>query len=150
MNSLFDAKNFLDMEIEGENSTEVIPVPPGEYIGLCVEVKAREWKARDGTKEGKALDVSWEIDDPEIKTATSRDRVVIRQGVMLETTESGAIDMSKGKNVQLGRLRAAVGMNTGGKFRFSDIVGQAATIKVTNEPQEDGRIFDRVISAAPA
>jgi hypothetical protein len=50
---------------------------------------------------------------------------------MLDINDAGNLDMSKGRNVQLGRLREALGLNTPGQaFSFQMIPGRAAKILV--------------------
>src|SRR5271163_4798164 len=108
---MFDADSFLNSVVTGSNSTKVVPCPIGEYPAVIEKIAARQWQSQDGTKTGVALDVTWSIEDDEAKAATGRDVVTSRQGLMLDLTPDGAVDMGEGKNVGLGRLRAAVGLN---------------------------------------
>ena len=105
MASKFDAKTFLDTQVTGESSTKRMPVPVGEYTSLIEGVNVRNWQSKDGQKSGLALDVTHNLDDPGVKEAMGRDKVTITQSIMLDLTDGGALDMGKGKNVQLGRLR---------------------------------------------
>jgi hypothetical protein len=75
----------------------------GEFPGVIDKIAARQWQSGDGTKTGVALDVTWAIEDDEAKATTGRDVVTARQGIMLDLTPDGAIDMGEGKNVALGR-----------------------------------------------
>jgi len=55
-----------------------------------------------------------------------------RQTVWLDVDESGGLDFGRGKNVQLGRLRAAVNQNNAGEpWQPNMLLGQTArcTIK---------------------
>jgi hypothetical protein len=133
---MFDPNTFLDMTTTDANSTVSIPVPVAEYIGIIDEVKARPWQSKDDpSKAGMALDVLWSVDDEGVKQLLERDKVVVKQGLMLDMTESGGLDMGKGKNVQLGRLREATGLNAPGQpFGFRMLEGRMAKIRVKHRP----------------
>lgn len=127
----FDPNQFLDMQVTEANDTVVVPVPEGEYLGVATEVKVRPWSSKDGSSAGLALDIIWELDSPELKAELGRDVIKIKQGIMLDITEANGLDMGKGKNVGLGRLRAAIGMNQPGQpFAFSSIPGRMCKVAV--------------------
>jgi hypothetical protein len=128
---MFDADSFLNAPVSGSNSTKIIPVPVGEYPGVADKISARQWQSKDGTQTGLALDITWLVEDDNVKQITGRDNPTARQGIMLDLTPDGALDMSEGKNVPLGRLRAALGLNEEGQsFSFNMIPGRMAKIKV--------------------
>lgn len=131
---MFNPDQFLDMQITEANDTKLTPVPVGEYVAVIEDVKCRQWQSKqDPSKSGLTLDITWSIDDPAVKELLGRDKVTVRQGVMLDLTESGGLDMGKGRNVGLGRLREAVGLNTPGQpFSFSMLVGRVAKVSVSH------------------
>ena len=87
---------------------------------------------------GIALDVLWLVEDSAVKEYLGRDTVVCKQGIMLDLTAEGGLDMSKGKNVGLGRLREAVGKNNSGEaFSFAMLPGSAAKISVAHRVAND-------------
>lgn len=132
---MFDADSFLDFIVTGANATKVTPCPIGEFPGVIDKIAARQWQSGDGTKTGVALDVTWSVEDDEAKAATGRDVVSVRQGLLLDLTPDGAIDMGEGKNVGLGRLRAAVGLNDPSmEFAFNQLPGRMGKIKVGHRP----------------
>jgi hypothetical protein len=52
---------------------------------------------------------------------------------MLDLTPGGGLDLGKGKNVGLGRLREAVRLNDSSKpFSFAQLPGQAARVTVSH------------------
>lgn len=138
MTSMFDPNTFLDMTTEESNSTVNTPVPIGEFIALIEDVKARPWaKKDDPSVSGMALDVIWNIDDANVKQLLERDKVVAKQGIMLDLTPEGGLDMGKGKNVALGRLREALDLNQPGRpFGFKMLVGRAGKIKITHRVEQ--------------
>lgn len=42
---MFNPDQFLDMQIEGQNDTKIVPVPAGEYTAM-IEVKVRQWQSK--------------------------------------------------------------------------------------------------------
>lgn len=131
---MFNPEQFLDQQFTEANDTKLVPVPVGEYTAIAGEVKCRQWQSKaDPSKSGLTLDITWEIDDPAVKELLGRDKVTVRQGIMLDLTESGSMDMGKGRNVGLGRLREALNLNQPGQaFSFSMIPGRLAKVAVTH------------------
>lgn len=129
----FDPDQFLNAAITGANDTKVIPVPMGEYQGIIEKVLPRQWQSKDGTQTGIALDIFWLIEDAGVKEFLGRDTVTCKQGIMLDTAAGGGLDMSKGKNIGLGRLREAIGMNDPSvAFSFHSLPGQSAKVSVSH------------------
>lgn len=148
----FDPATFLDINVNEANDTVSTPVPEGEYNAIAGEPKVRQWTSKDGTKSGLALDIPWTIDSgyPEIKAATGRDVNIVTQGLMLDLNESGNLDTGKGRNVGLGKLREAAGLNTPGKpFNFRMLTGRMAKISIKHRMVED-QVFADVKGVAPA
>ena len=138
-NGMFSPEQFLDMQTTEANDTKLIPVPVGEYVAVIDEVKARSWKKKDDPSVGGlALDIVWAIDDEGVKSLLGRDKVTVKQGIMLDLTESGGLDMGKGKNVNLGKLREATGLNVPGQpFAASMLGGRLAKIRVEHRVDGD-------------
>jgi hypothetical protein len=137
----FDTQSFLSSATTSANDTRVIPCPVGTYQALIEKVEARQWQSKDGSKSGVALDVTWSIEDADVKSALNRENVSVRQGVMLDTkvTAEGKIvlDDSTGKNIGLGRLREAVGKNRPGEtFSFDMLPGLMANVTVSHREGE--------------
>lgn len=131
---MFNPEQFLDQQFTEANDTKLVPVPVGEYTAIAGEVKCRQWQSKaDPSKSGLTLDITWEIDDSAVKELLGRDKVTVRQGIMLDLTESGSMDMGKGRNVGLGRLREALNLNQPGQaFSFSMIPGRLAKVSITH------------------
>lgn len=136
---MFDPNQFLDQQVEGANDTRLIPVPEGEYLAIVEKVSARQWQSKqDPSKAGVTLDVVWSIEDQSVKEFLGRSKVTVNQGIMLDTTDEGKLDMGKGKNVGLGRLREAVGLNDPGRpFAFTQFPGLSAKVLVKHRLHED-------------
>ena len=144
---MFDPDSFMSSTTEGEMSTEYTPVPEGEYNAVIDNVNARESSSDKG--DFVMLDVTWKIDDAHVAEVTGIENPTVRQTIFLDITSSGGIDMAKGKNIQLGRLREAVNQNKPGPWSPSMLPGNVAKVKISHRMYE-GRTFADVkgVSAA--
>jgi len=147
--SMFNPDQFLETTVTEANSTEAVPVPVGEYIAVVSEVKCRSWTKKDDPSQGGlALDIQWEIDDQAVKDLLGRPKVTVKQGVMLDLTDAGQLDLGKGRNVGLGRLREALNLNTPGQpFSFTMLTGRVAKVKVEHRINGE-QIFSEVKQVA--
>lgn len=133
----FNPDEFLSGTVAGEMSTEFTPIPEGEYNAVIDKVEARS--TRNG---GAILDVTWIIDDQAVREATGLENPKCRQSVFLDITASGGIDVSKGKNIGLGRLREAVGQNGPQAWAPGQLVGNVARVKVEHRLYEGNTFAD--------
>jgi hypothetical protein len=124
--STFDADSFMNSSVSDANATQYTPVPEGEYQAAIASVTPRT------TSTGKALlSIGWKVDDEAARTATGMAEPTVFQTIWLDITESGGLDMGKGKNVGLGKLRDALGQNKpGSPWSPGMLVGQVALVKV--------------------
>lgn len=128
----FDPNEFLNSTVTDSNDTKLINPPDNMagdgYMILARKLDCRTWQKKDDPSvSGLALDIQWEIQDETVKTFCGRDKIFCKQGIMLDLTDSGQLDMAKGKNIDLGKLREALGLNTPGEpFSFSMIIGRMA------------------------
>ncbi len=144
---MFDPNEFLADTVTGANDTKYIPVPQGEYPAIIKSVNARQMASKaDASKMVTVADVVFEIDDATVRTATGLDTPTVRQSVFLDLTPNGKLDMSKGKNIGLGKLREALGINDPNKpFSFSDLPGRAAIVGVEHTPgKNEGEVYANV------
>ena len=132
---MLNTDEFLQTVTEEALDDTLIPCPPGEWIGIASKpvVKQFEYKAEDRKGEtGYRLVINWAIQDQEPKDVCGRDKVSVTQSLLLDITEDGSgIDMGKGKNIGLGKVRTALGQNVPGQpWAPAMIEGQPAKIKV--------------------
>jgi hypothetical protein len=145
--STFDLNNFLNTEITEANSTTYVPVP--EYDEVPASIKAIVPRTA-GDKP--ILDVQWSIDDDEAREVTGMAEPMARQTIWLDVTESGGLDFRKGRNVQLGKLREALGQNVSGKpWQPGMLVGGVGKVKVKHSiDKRDGETINaNVVSVLP-
>lgn len=149
MATSFNPDEFLNTQYDEALDTKIIPCPVGEFPGLAEKVDIKTWAARDGSSSGLKLVIIWDIQDDNAKVLTNRDPLRVKQEQMLDLTDTGALDMGKGKNVGLGRIREALGLNTPGEpFAFSMIQGLMAKCNVTHRVSGQD-VFDQVSAIAP-
>lgn len=134
----FDPDVFLNQQFEDANDTRIIPCPVGEYPAIVDKVDAIAWASRDGSKSGVKARLLWDIQDENVRQLVGRDKVLVPQDIMFDLTEEGALDMGTGKNVRLGRLREATGLNAPGEpFALPMLQGHMAKVNVKHRPGDD-------------
>ena len=141
---IFDESSFMDGEVDGESSTQykVLPVENNPYTAV---VKQGSLKPRfnvqgkkDPTKFYNWLDMQFTlILPPAVKDVMKRDDFDQRYSVGLELTPSGALDLSDGVNVDLGRLRKAVGQNNPGE-KWAPRMLEGKMLKVYIKHRKEG------------
>lgn len=138
---MFDPDTFASTPVEGELDTKFTPVPPNEYTAAITKYDFRT------PKDSVIMDVYWSVDDEEAKEATGMEEPTVRQSVFLDVTSEGGLDMGKGKNIQLGRLREALGQNGPDPWTPDMLVGAVARIKVEHS-QHNGNTHANVTSVS--
>lgn len=139
MDSNFNPDTFIDLEVTGALDTRLEPVPVGEWPATIKEVQ----KPRQATspKDGKTytfMEIMWEITDPQVEAHCQRTRPTVRQSISLDVSPQGGLDMGKGKNVGLGQLREALGLNDPSQsFAIRMLSGRGAKIKVGHRQDKD-------------
>jgi len=137
--SEFNADQFMQTETEGQLETEFTPIPEGEYRAVIKEVKP------DTTPKGSPyLEVIWIIDDQEIRDLIGMDEPTSRQTVWLDMNEQGGMAFGKNKNIGLGKLRDALGQNTGVPWSPLMLLGQPATVNIKHRLGSEGGTFSEV------
>lgn len=150
MATTFDPNTFLNQSFDESNDTKVTPCPVGEYLAIAEKVEIKPWAARDGSSSGLKAEIVWDVQDDNVKALLGKDTVRVRQQQMLDLTDTGSLDFSKGKNIGLGRLREALGLNTPGEpFSFGMIQGQMAKVKVSHRAVGED-LYDEVKAVASA
>jgi len=135
----FNADAFMQTEIEGEFETEFTPIPEDEYQAVIKEVKAGT------TPKGSAfMEVIWIIDSQEVRDLIGMEEPTVRQSIWLDVNENGGLEFGKNKNIGLGKLREALGQNTGGAWGPGQLLGQVATVNVKHRVSDQGGIFAEV------
>ena len=141
--SLFDPSSLLNSDL-GENSTRREPLPVGEPIAQITKIDIKSGESAKG--KWSRLDVTLNISDSEYMATYvdgSQTEAVTNLGVMLDMTEHGGIATGANRNVRLGRLREAAGVN--GK-PLSALVGQFIRVSIVHKPayNDPSQIADEI------
>lgn len=146
---MFDANSFMSATYNEPTSTEMVNPPEGEYPAVITAVSPRQ-VVMDG-EDRIVMDVTWDLQDTNgsIEAVTGRKKNTARQGIFLDTTPEGHIDMGHGKNATLGRLREAIGQNAPGvPWAPGKMIGCPARVVVRHKSGEGDRTYANVVSVA--
>lgn len=145
--STFDPEAFMEQTVEGEMSTQPQRIPTCETYGVIDNVKVKEIQTKNGPRV--VAEVWWLVTDDELKSRLDRDRLAVRQTCWIDFTDDGAFDLSEGRNVDLGRLRAATGQNQPGEpWAIGMLKGAGpCTLKIVED--EKGEYPSEVKNVAP-
>lgn len=131
--STFDVNAFQNAQFDEASSTTYTPVPEGEFNAVI-----DKQEIRTTSKGNVILDLTWKIDDATVAAETGMDNPSVRQSIFLDVSESGSLEFGKGKNVNLGRLREALGQNQSGQpWSFGHLLGQVAKVRVKHRIVRD-------------
>jgi hypothetical protein len=141
----FNVQDFLNQTVSESNSTEIEQVPPGTYQACLEKIEAKQYPRKDDpSKVSFKCELQWSILDDAVLSDLERDKVIVRQDFFLDINESGRISTERGKNVSLGRLRVALGLNdTGQVFSLNDAVGRCAQVLVKQDLYKD-KMYSKV------
>lgn len=132
----WDPSQFLNQPQAGNIQTKYIRVEPGEYPAVISKLDYRTLPKKDKPSElSHILDVIYMVDDERQREVTGMKEPTVRQSIFLDLVD-GKLDRSTNKNIQLGRLLDAVGLNDRPEWVFNDLIGRACFIVVTQTPNE--------------
>lgn len=150
MTSVFDPEAFLNSTTDQSSETKFTPVPGGDYRALIDDIKLRV------AKESTILDVTWQLLEvpQDVLEVLGRDKALVRQSLFLDI-ENGVLAVGANRNVQLGRVREAVGQNVSGQVWSPRMLKGAgpAQLRLEVKPRKDDpSIMENVITrvAKPA
>lgn len=142
---IFDVDSFLNDEQE-ELSTERAIIPVGVHSAFIEALDIKDGTSESGVEWAK-LNVKFNITEPSVLVEMDREKVLLTSGYMLDIDEAtGRLATGKGKNWQLGQLRAACEKPKG---PLSDLVGCQVLIEVKHRIYE-GKIQEDVKSVTRA
>ena len=146
---MFDPNAFLEQVVAEVGSTEATPIPAGEYLAFIDKKEVTTWQKKDDpTVSGVKLKITWVLEDQAVRDLLGRDKVTVAQDIMLDITDTGGLDMGKGRNIGLGRLREALDLNQPGRpFSFTMLSGRVAKVNVSHRIADDN-IFAEVKQVA--
>ncbi len=136
-----DYSHLLDQQINEPNVTQFEQPPEGEYLGRLddFELSTAEWtdKNTGQPRSAPTLRITWHVLDEGVKAQLGIDPVKVQQDLFLDVDEAtGQLSTDKNKNIQLGRIRTAVGLNEPGQaFNLGMLKGSApALLRIAHIP----------------
>lgn len=145
---MIDIAQFMNAQQEGkENAVKRTPIPAGEYRAVVQDVELESIQGKkDPTKVYLKCNVTYNIDDAGLRETLKREKISISDGFLVDLTDSGSIDYSEDRNIRLGRLRRATGLNVPGQpWSFPMFKGRPLKIKIGHEMYEgepQARVFN--------
>ena len=140
----FDADAFMNSVTTDVNATSLPPCPEGEYSGTISDVKVSDGivKKVGSVNLGNPwyrLDFMVEtFDAAALANLEGRTSRKIKAGIMLDLTAAGGLATGPDRNIRLGQLRAAAGLNVPGQaFSFNMLAGRTVKFYVKNTTDAD-------------
>jgi hypothetical protein len=142
---IFDVDSFLNDEQEELDTARAV-IPVGVHSAFIEALDVKDGTSESGVEWAK-LNVKFNITEPGVLAAMEREKVLLTSGYMLDIDEAtGRLATGKGKNWQLGQLRAATGKIKG---PLSELVGCQVLIEVKHRIY-DGKVQEDVKSVTRA
>lgn len=136
MSSIFDFSSISETVYKGTiPNPDWVLVPEGEYLMQCTKIEGREVEGR--RVEGTFLfaELSWEVLDDSVKTATNMEHPTVRQSFSLTMNGSNQLDLSANQNMSLKAIWKACGLLRDPSI--NKIKGQTAWGRVEHTAMKD-------------
>ena len=146
---MFDPQKYFESSTEEPMETTLSPIPVGEYTAVVRSVKIFPIKDKQtGMERTNTIrtTITWDIDDKPLEQQLGRTNLTVQQTVFIDFDDNGSFATGRDKNVQLGRLREALNLNSG-RFTLQMLEGAGpARIAVHHEPdsRDDSLIYAKV------
>jgi len=124
---MFDPATFMNQTVNTPLDTNVWIPPEGDYRAMIDDFGPDDFRTFTSEKNSKDYTVfspPFVLQAPELLAASGRDKITVyHKGMFIDVDAAGGLDTSKGKNVDLGRLREAVGQNNQTGWTFNNLKG---------------------------
>jgi hypothetical protein len=144
--SNFNPEQFLGAALTAP-LTKRPPAAAGRPYSAVVQMpKLRAWASEAKGTSGVAADIPLEITlSPDVAQTVGQEKITLTDSVFLDTTPSGGLDMSPGRNRGLRRYYDATGLNKPGTT-MQHLVGQMVKVVLKHDLAKDGSgdIYERV------
>lgn len=151
----FDVNAFLNESIDAELDTKIVPIPEGEHMGQIgtgeKDIDISGGVSEKNNKPWMRADIRIRLTDPNLATQLQREEVWARYSVMIDLNEQGKFDTRPQRNVNVGKLRDAVGQNRAGTpWNWMLLKGQPIKVKIKHRKADDGNIYSDVVAVTKA
>lgn len=144
--SVFDPTAFLSQTVDAAMDTSLPQVVPGEYQAVIDKIDFKSFDIRNGERAGEKLHKLIAVCKL-VAPGQESDGRTVSKDCILDITANGQLDTGKGKNIDLGVLRAATGLNVPGQpFAPSMLVGRMVKVLVEQEADRNdpNKIYVRI------
>jgi len=134
----FDPDQFMSSTIDQPLETERKLCPAGEYKATIDDFTREAFQAigftyKKGPRAGEEgtftkFNVPFVIDDAKVQSTLGMDKVVVYQSITLDLDDSNQLQWGVNKNIDLGKLRKAVGQNNSGPWSPGNLRGAGPVI----------------------
>lgn len=151
----FDVSEFLGSAApSGGMSTEIAQPSEGTYklqITTPDRWTGKVLDSNDGGPARKIVRILFEVLDDAVRAQLEREHVYVPKDFWLDFDETGQLSTSKGKNVDLGRLRTALGQNTDPSWTMAKLADQLVLGRVglRADKKDPSRKYAEVQTFAP-
>jgi hypothetical protein len=138
--SVFDASSFMQNIVKAELATRFPVIPEGEYLAQVKKIDMRQVDFKKVEGSGIAIELQWEIMDDGVREATKMDHPFCRQSWLLDLVKDSdppQLDLAEGRNIRLGQLLAACGLNSKKGWSIGMILNQTCGVRVKHRANED-------------
>lgn len=128
---MFDIDALINAPVDGPLATTIPVCPVGEYTLIIdslpddgIKAWLRHLEGKDGRPSRLILEVPCIVLDENVKAQLGREKVTVRKSIWLDIGSDGRTLLTgEGKNVDLGRLREALGQNAEPGWTFARLPG---------------------------
>ena len=134
----FDTDAFMDSVQTAAVETKFVPVPENEYPATVKQgsVKVEPVNFKDG-RTGKRFTAYWDITDANALRELGMEVAGVRQQFLLDLNDDGSIAAGVNKNLRLGKILAAGGIDQSKGWSFRQIEGVSAKVRVKHRPDQN-------------
>jgi hypothetical protein len=129
----FDPEQFMHQTVDRPLETEFTMVPQGEYLASIDDfdrdaLESIDFTYKRGPNAGSPgnmlkLSLPFVINDDAVRQELGRDKVVVTKQIILDTDDNGQLAFGTNRNIELGRIRDAVGQNVNGPWSLMELRG---------------------------
>lgn len=140
--SIFDPDAFMSQSVEAQLDTQRKLPPVGDYRAIVddwgpAEKAFRTFTSDKNQKDYTVFSPPFILQDDNVAKELDVEKVVVyHKGMFIDINDLGGLDTGSGKNVDLGKMRDAVGQNNGSAWTFNNLKG-AGPVMVHVEHEQD-------------
>lgn len=136
----FDQNSLLNTMVKAKLDTRLPPIPldnGDEFLARCTRVDIRQNTKASTGETFTGLRTTWEILDDDVRAAMNVEHPTASYDFLLDIDpKTGGLALGPAKNVRLGRLLAACGIN-GKEWSLGMIQDATATVKIRHRSDPD-------------